>query len=227
MSGDIQLPPQCAAVADELTELALGTLSEPRRSEVLGHVASCRRCRVELDQLSIVVESVQQLAPRVQPPLGFELRVAEKLQAMAPPRPRRRRRVAVVGSVAAAVALLAFGLGTLVAPEGGDRQQESASSDVVKADFMADGEVMGNLFVSNGSPGWVVVTIHDEGADLRGKVTCNVIFSEGQMETVGVFEVSGEYGAWSAPLRSSEGTVRSAQLVASNGTVVASAQLDV
>src|SRR4029079_738259 len=141
MSGDFELPPPCAAIADDLTELALGTLSGPRRSEVLEHVGSCQRCRTELDQLAMVVESVQQLAPRVQPPLGFESRVVEKMQAIATPRPRRRRRVTVLSAVAAAVALLAFGLGTLIAPEAGDRQ-ESARSQVVRADFMAGAEVM-------------------------------------------------------------------------------------
>jgi len=226
MSGDFELPPQCAAIADDLTELALGTLSGPRRSEVLEHVGSCQRCRTELDQLAMVVESVQQLAPRVQPPLGFESRVVEKMQAIATPRPRRRRRVTVLSAVAAAVALLAFGLGTLIAPEAGDRQ-ESARSEVVRADFMAGAEVMGDLFVSNGSPGWVVVTIHDENQHLRGTVTCNVMLAGGQVETVGVFQVTGEYGAWSAPLPMAAGEVRSAQLIASNGTVVASAQLDV
>jgi hypothetical protein len=225
MNGDFELSPQCAAIADDLTELALGTLSGRRRSEVLEHVGSCQRCRTELEQLAIVVESVQQLAPRVQPPLGFETRVVEKLQAIATPRPRRRRRVAVLGAVAAAVVLLAFGLGTLIAPEAGDRQ-ESAPAQVVRADFTADGEVMGDLFVSNGSPGWVVVTIHDESQHLRGTVTCNVMLAGGQVETVGVFEVTGEYGAWSAPLPMTGRDVRSAQLIASNGAVVASAQLD-
>jgi len=225
MSGDVELPPQCAAIADELAEVALGTLSGRRRSEVLEHVRTCQRCRTELEQLSIVVESVQQLAPTVQPPLGFETRVAEKLRAIETPRPRRRPRSAVIAAVAAAVVLLAFGLGTLIAPEAGDRQ-ESAGSRVVRADFMADGKVMGDLFVSNGSPGWVVVTIHDEGEDLRGTVTCNVLLAGGRVETIGVFQVTGEYGAWSAPLPMTAGEVQSAQLILSNGTVVASAHLD-
>jgi len=225
MSGDVEKSGQCEAIADDLTELALGTLAGRRRSEVLEHVGSCERCRIELDQLAVVVESVQQLAPRVQPPLGFEVRVVEKFRATANSRHRRRRRVASLGAVAA-VTLLAFGFGTVVAPEASDRK-ESAGSEVVKADFRAGGEDMGDLFVSSGSPGWVVVTIHDETDDLRGTVTCNVILAGGQVETVGVFEVTGEYGAWSAPLPTSGGDVRSAQLIDSNGTVVASAQLEV
>jgi hypothetical protein len=85
---------------------------------------------------------------------------------------------------------------------------------------------MGDLFVSNGSPGWVVVTIHDESEELRGTVICNVILAGGHVQRVGVFEVTGEYGAWSVPLPMTGAEVRSAQLIDSNGTVVASAQLD-
>jgi len=38
MSGDLERPAQCEAIADDLTELALGTLAGHRRAEVLEHV---------------------------------------------------------------------------------------------------------------------------------------------------------------------------------------------
>jgi len=225
MSGDFEHPGLCAAFADDLTELALATLAEPRRSQVLDHVESCQRCRAELEQLAIVVETVQQLAPRVQPPLGFETRVAAKLKAMAKPRPRRRR-VAVFASVAAAVVLLAFGLGTLVAPKAGDDKSQSSAQPVARASFMSDGKVIGDAFVAQGSsPPLMFIAIHQEEGGWQGTVTCNVTMSSGEVETVGVFKLSGEYGAWVAPLPSYGGMVRSAQLVASNGMVVANAEL--
>ena len=121
MSGDTEHSAQCEAFADDLAELALGTLAGRRRSDVLEHVGSCRACRVELAQLSSVVESLQQLAPEVQAPLGFELCLAERLQGDAAPRPRRHRRIAVLTAAAAVVVgMLAFGLGVLVAPSGGN-----------------------------------------------------------------------------------------------------------
>ena len=69
----------------------------------------------------------------------------------------------------------------------------------------------------------MLVTIHSGG--WQGTVTCDVTLSGGQVETIGVFKLSGEYGAWAAPLPSTPGQVRSAQLIASNGTILASAQL--
>ena len=89
---------------------------------------------------------------------------------------------------------------------------------------MSQGQAVGDLFVAAGSPDWMFVTIHD--SEWKGMVTCDVTFAGGHVETVGVFKLSGEYGAWAAPLPASAGQVLSAQLIASNGTVVASAQLD-
>jgi hypothetical protein len=223
MSGDVERPAQCELIADELTELALGTLSGRRRSDVLDHVKSCQRCSTELEQLSIVVEAVQQLAPRVQPPLGFELRLAERLRHIATPRPRRYRRVAALSAVAVVVAMVAFGLGTYVAPRAGEGTSQPARTDLVTANFMSHDEVLGQLILAGGSPPWMFVAIDSDG--WKGTVTCNVTLSGGQVETVGVFKLAGEYGSWAVPLPATGGRVRSAELVASNGTILASAKV--
>jgi anti-sigma factor RsiW len=222
MSGDLEHPAQCEEIADELTELALGTLSGPRRSEVLDHVGSCQQCRAELEQLSIVVEALQQLAPQMQPPLGFELRLAERLQANVTPRTRRHRRFGVLAGVAASGRARLCPRHTACS-RAGNRIDESVGTDVATANFTSDGKVVGDLFVAAGSPAWVFVTIHDGG--WKGMVTCDVTFSGGHVETVGKFKLSGEYGSWAVPLPPNR-QVRSAQLVASNGTVVASAELE-
>lgn len=77
--------------------------------------------------------------------------------------------------------------------------------------------------ISAGKPAWMFMTI-DAGA-WSGKVTCQLTLAGGKIERIGVFKLSAGYGAWGAPLTSPAGRVRSAQLVTSNGTVLASAQL--
>ena len=79
--------------------------------------------------------------------------------------------------------------------------------------------------ISAGNPAWMFMTI-DAGA-WTGKVTCDPTLAGGKVERIGVFKLSGGYGAWGSPLTSSAGKVRSAQLIAPNGTVLASAQLSV
>ena len=223
MSGDLEQTAQCEAIADELMELAMGTSSGHRRSAVLDHVGSCEACRAELEQLSIVVESLQQLAPPMQPPLGFEVRLAERLRPTSTPRLQVHRRVYAMIAVAAAVVMLAFGLGALAARGSGNGKGQSSASALERANFTSQGQVLGELVVSPDNPAWMLVTVRD-GA-WKGTVTCNVTFAGGQVETIGVFKLSGEYGAWGAPLKSTSGQVRSAQLIAPDGAIVATAEL--
>ena len=98
------------AVRDELAELSLGVLTGRERARVLAHVESCPRCADELELLSRVADTVVQAAPEMEPPLGFEVRLFEKMGVTdGPPRRRRLRPSrwvpAVVGVAAAALAL--------------------------------------------------------------------------------------------------------------------------
>ena len=100
----------CEAYANELAELALGVLTGRDRARVLSHVESCQRCADELELLSRVADTVVQAAPEMDPPLGFEVRLFERM-GVTDVRSRRRRFrpsrwvPAVVGVAAAALAL--------------------------------------------------------------------------------------------------------------------------
>src|ERR1700728_5121269 len=101
---------------DELAELALGVLTGRDRARVLSHVESCPRCAEELEILSRTADSVVRAAPEMEPPLGFEVRLFERM-GLTDVAPRRRRlrpsrwAPAVVGVAAAALAL-GLGLGS-------------------------------------------------------------------------------------------------------------------
>lgn len=225
MSGYADDPRECAATQDELAEFALGIVSGRRRSMVLDHVESCPRCSVELDRLSILADILVQLIPEIEPPLGFELRLAERLRegATAGRRPRFRR-VAQFAAAAAAVAVLGFGV-VASTSAARDHPSPAASVNVTSASLVSHGHVLGEVMLSPGRPAWLFMTI-DEAAS-SGKVTCEVTLASGEVEKIGVFELSGGYGAWGAPLTSPAGEVRSARLLAPDGRVVASAHLAV
>jgi hypothetical protein len=233
MSANSADPRQCELMQDELAELALGALDGRRRSEALEHVASCPRCRATLEQLSGVTDTLLQLAPEVEPPLGFELRLVEKLNAAdaaeaAKPRATERarqrwfRRAGPLVAAAAALVLLGIGVGSLVMPRGAQNQQVSALPDLATAQLTSHGQVLGEVMTSPGNPAWMFMTINEKA--WSGKVRCEVTLAGGTTQTVGVFTLSDGYGAWGAPLASPAGDVRSARLVAADGTVVASAQ---
>jgi Putative zinc-finger len=215
---------QCEPFQDELAELALGILSGRRRSEVLGHVASCPRCTAELERLSVVADTLLLLAPEVEPPLGFELRLAERLQeAAAVYRPRRFRRGAALSAAAVIALALGFGLGTIAAPQNGNAKEQPAAANLTAANLTSHGHVVGEVMISAGSPAWMFMTI--EAGAWSGPVTCDVTVAGGTVQQIGAFKLLGGYGAWGAALASPAGQVRSARLVAPDGTVVASAQL--
>jgi anti-sigma factor RsiW len=65
----------CADLADTRVELALGLLSGTDRAAAVSHLATCRTCREEVDDLSRVVDQLSLLAPQAEPPSGFETRV--------------------------------------------------------------------------------------------------------------------------------------------------------
>jgi anti-sigma factor RsiW len=224
MSENIEDPRRCELMQNELAELALGTLYGRSRSEVLDHVESCSRCAATLERLAVVADSLLQLAPEIEPPLGFELRLAERFRASGTvPRPRQFRRAGALCAAAVVMVVLGFGLGTLATPRGVNNQGQSTTVNLTSAHLTSHGHVFGEVTISASSPAWMFMTVN-EGA-WSGRVICQVTLAGGHVASIGAFTLSGGYGAWGAPLTSPVSTVRSARLIASNGTVLATAQL--
>jgi hypothetical protein len=226
MNKHIEGPGQCEEIQEDLTAIALGILSGRRRSEVLGHVENCPRCSSELEHLSIVADTVLQLAPEVDPPIGFELRLAQRLQASGTPRrPKRFRRASSLAIAAAVTVVVGFGAATLVGTRSSNNEIRSTTANLTSATLSSHGQDVGEVFVSAGKPAWMFMTI--DSRSWSGVVTCEVILAGGKIETIGQFALSGGYGAWGAPLTSSAGQVRSARLITAKGVVLASARLPV
>jgi anti-sigma factor RsiW len=221
MSEHTQGSTQCEEFQEDLTAIALGILSGRRRSEVLSHVEKCPQCSSELEHLSMVADAVLQLAPEEEPPVGFELRLAQRLQASAiPRRPTRLRRLSTFAIAAAVIVVMGFGVGTLVGTRSSNNGIQS-TVNLASAALSSHGQNVGEVFVSAGKPAWMFMTV-DSGS-WSGAVTCELILANGKVETIGQFGLSGGYGAWGAPLTSSAGQVRSAKLITANGSVLASA----
>jgi Putative zinc-finger len=244
MTGDPH-PHDCEEYAVNLAELALGILTGRERAATLAHVDSCPRCAEELEQLARAADAVVSVAPEIEPTMGFEVRLFSRMgledpAALASPpasvipmagraRPLRwaARSPRWVMAVAAAVVALAVGLGIgwSVGPgrTGGTQADGPAGSEVARADLTAHGSQVGTVQTYGGPTPWMIVTLADSWSD--GKVTCKVITDNGVTYKVGTFTAKDGYGAWGAPLRVSPQDVRKAEVVSSNGTVIATATL--
>jgi Putative zinc-finger len=219
----------CEAYGEELAELALGVLTGRDRARVLSHVESCPRCAEELEILSRTADSVVQAAPEMEPPLGFEVRLFERMGLTDVP-PRRRRRLrpsrwvpAVVGVAAAALAL---GLGvslTSSSPTPTVTAQQHGSHRVVTAALVEGGTTVGHVMTVSGAKPWISMMISDSSA--HGTVNCVVVTDDGVTHRVGSFEADKGYGAWISPLPVNPADVRTAEVVSPSGTVIATATL--
>ena len=220
----------CDEYANELAELALGVLTGRERSRVLSHVESCPRCAEELEVLSRTADSVLQAAPDMEPPLGFEVRLFERMGVtdVVPNRPRRRLRPsrwvpAVVGVAAAALAL-GIGLSVTSSPSTSSNQAaQSTSRHVVTAALVSNGKTVGHVMTFGGDKPWLSMTLDDSSA--HGTVRCVVVTEDGVTHAVGSFESRQGYGAWMAPLHVNPATVRKAEVMSPSGTVIATATL--
>ncbi len=240
----------------ELAELAVGVLGGRERAVLLDHVGSCATCTAELEELTTAADSLVRLAPAVDPPVGFESRVFERLAAST----GRAARVASTGRaartgraastesavataatgtrrgtrrrwlttvVAAGLVAGAFGVGWVLHPSNGPPARSAAgsegSTDAADAPLLAGTRSLGLVSVYPGSPGWLLMTVSSSA--WTGSVRCIVTTADGASFVVGSFALAPGGGSWGAPLPVPAGQVRSAEVVATDGHVLAGARL--
>ena len=219
----------CEEYGDELAELALGVLTGRDRARMLSHVESCPRCAEELEVLSRTADSVVQAAPDMEPPLGFEVRLFERM-GLTDVAPRRRRLrpsrwlPAVVGVAAAALALgLGLSLTSSSSPTPTVTAQPQGAHRVVTAALVEHGATVGHVMAVSGAKPWISMMMSDSSA--HGTVDCVVVTDAGVTRHVGTFVADKGYGAWIAPLPVNPADVHTAEVVSPSGTVIATATL--
>jgi hypothetical protein len=189
---------ECVEVRALLPELATGAMTGRERAEVLRHVEDCPSCRAELAELARLTDALLALAPRVEPPAGFESTVVSALALDR--RPLARRRVLSL----AATFLVAAGLGAGLVwwQTGPDRalaeqaRQTQAGSDgwylPAARITTADGTVVGTLFRYQGEPSWLLVTI--AGAPVDGPYDVQISYRDGSSYPIGTCQVADRAG---------------------------------
>ena len=173
----------------------------------LAHVDSCPRCAEELEQLSHASDAVVSVAPEIEPPMGFEVRLFNRMGLAEAPvpsaiPPARQQRPARWGervprwalAGAAAVIALALGLGigwSTGSGHGGPTQAQVArpGAEIAAGNLTANGSTVGSVNTYGGSKPWMIVTLADSWTD--GKVTCEVVTDDGVTHEVGSFTRDG------------------------------------
>lgn len=213
--------PECAGVELLLPELALGTLTGEDRARALEHLGICRRCSEELRKLNELGDALLLLAPRAEPPVGFESHVAGRLGVDGPKRFKRRRGVLVA---AAAFLILLGAAGTYLAG-GADRELAGsyrealrvAGGKYVAARPLIDerGGRAGHIVGYQGSPSWIFCVISSG----RSTTTYDVEVSaeDGRSWELGEIYVHNSEATWGRSLPVSLHDVAEIRLVAQSG----------
>jgi len=139
----------------------------------------------------------------------------------------RRRPVARVWQVAAAVVVLAAGvaIGSVAFSGGGQTTATHAGtgSSVQAVALHSDIGAYGTVVLSSGRYGWLVMGISDVPSS--GNVTCMVTLTDGTQRIVGTFPLSHGNGWWAVRLPVPASSVRSVDVFDERGAPVASAQV--
>ena len=224
------LPAECTALSGALGELALGTLTGRERAALVAHLENCTACSAEVDALSMTADQLLHLAPTVEPPVGFEAGVFQRLGLQQRPRSRRywpAWRPKVVASMAACALVLAFGLGALLSfgtDRGGSARPAVAGlAPIQVASLFSGRHAVGQVFVYAGNPTWLFMDMND--VRWQGALRCEVVVDQGPTITLGQFWLSDGKGAWAASVSQPAGRLIQARVVSASGMVLASADL--
>jgi hypothetical protein len=157
------MDPRCQETREMAAELALGIVEGEERGRALQHLADCPDCRAEVEKYSEVADGLLLLAPRREPPVGFESRVLDEV--LPAPKPKRRRRLALVlAPVAAAVAAVAITLGVVsddlrTASHYRDTLKEANGTEFEAYSLYSGDKLAGTVFSYQGSPDWIQITV--------------------------------------------------------------------
>jgi len=222
--------PECGRYADGLAELALGILMGGVRALVLAHVEGCSDCHAEMEQLALAADSLLEIAPGVEPPLGFEVRLMERLGARPAAqrhvrRPWRLRQPSLV--LASLVMFAAVGAGAGWLAWGGQHQTVVPSAfgtapggQIETESLVTGGRTLGKVVVYSGRTSWLFMSLDD--GSWSGKANCEVRLVNGKTVPLGAFWFEHGYGAWGVTLPPGTGRIQTASVVTDLG-VLASA----
>jgi hypothetical protein len=206
------------ALRASLAELALDILDGRQRAAVISHVEGCEECAGELRSLSATADALVLIPVAVDPPLGFESRVIERIRRNAPSFARRQYR-GVRFAAAAAVIAAAFGVGWTIEHATSATSHANAVGPFIERSLVAGGKTVGSVYVDTGRPSWMFVSLNAPGAPSR--IRCEVVTSNGHHDVIGTFSLVAGHGAWGKALPMSWSAVRTVEITTTSGARVA------
>ncbi len=219
----------------DLVELALGEVSEPRRSQLLSHLTGCLRCRATYHEVVSAVDAVVPTAPEAQPPAGFDLRVLSAMgigsSAGAGPRAWSSRfspgRALLVAATVVLIAAVGMAAGNALF-SGPDAQRQRITAAPALAPDSAVLTTSDGTSVGTAAVAWMhesrLLVVQLNQAPVGVRYRCRVQMAEGKTEVLGQWQASSVHGGtWVMP--APQGDLNGIKLVTDSGQVWASTWL--
>jgi hypothetical protein len=206
---------RCAEVREMLPELATGVAPGDARAAALAHLAGCAACRKELDEVAATVDELLLLAPEREPPAGFDVRVLNRIDAR---RPRSRMTRSSLMLAAAVLAVAAAAVGITWTAGGSDRNLATQYRDALAvadgnsmraADITANGRTYGSVFVYDGHPSWLFLTMN---APRFGSYPVRLVTKDGKSMQIGTCTLRDGIGHWGTIIDVPVGSIAQIQL---------------
>jgi hypothetical protein len=209
----------CAELVDLAPELAIGNLCGDDRAAAIAHLSACPSCQEVVSSFTTVTDQLLALAPRAEPPAGFEQRVLTALPSEVAPRRRPRHRRVVSLLAAAAALALAVVAGGLMLDLGAEDDSAFAGAEM----RAASGEVVGEVVLHDDGqstlfmtlPGWME-QVERLGLSNTG-YTVRIETEDGGVTTEPV--TLTDDASWATTLNVDAGSVSTVALVGADGYV--------
>ena len=215
-------PPEGIHLGDVAAELALGALTGRERAEATAHLEICPACRAHVLDLTRTATQLLVLLPEDQPPAGFAARTIQRLPHAArhrtTPRPRDKFPAVAAAIIAVTCAMAGFALHVMPMQP---RHAASPPALYPASLTTARHQSIGTVFLHGGSQPWLYMTV-DTGPG-NSTVICQLNERDGQIITVGSFQLASGYGSWGSPEPDQAAGITSVRLKNLDGTIVATA----
>lgn len=205
----------CADVHASAAEYVFGLQDGVERARLVAHLESCPRCRGHVEQLTAAADALLAAGPIVEPPPGFEDRVARAVavQSVRSPRPHQLRWILA----AAAVALVVLGSGVLVGRLASRRPDLAVRSATMET---PDGRTVGRVAVG-ADPDTVFVALPGwrppDGGGKEEPYQLRLTLTGGRSQLVGPVHLGPGDGSWGTVLPVDARRVRRVSLVGGQG----------
>lgn len=224
----------CTQLEELAPELALGLTSGPERASALAHLPDCLPCRRRVEELSKVVDDLLLAGPTVEPPVGFETVVMNRLVAAQPgsvPLAERRRRLPGLNRwlLAAATVLVTLAVGAMVLAL---RSSGGSSGGPVRAAAMItpQGRTVGRIEIG-AKPGSVFVVMPGwqkaEPAGAKDPYRLRLTFTDGHVSELGPIDLPKDQPSWGTATGFDTGKVRQVTMLDAGGRNLCSASIPV